>query len=78
MRLKLERGDAHCRPKFDRYGVFDEVIGNGVWTVSVDPLPRLGIKELPDQDDATVRHQVHRHFNTQAESVAFVRPLRRC
>jgi len=27
MRLKLERRDAHCRPKFDRYGVFDEVIG---------------------------------------------------
>jgi hypothetical protein len=27
MRLKLERGDAHCRPNFDRYGVFDKVIG---------------------------------------------------
>jgi hypothetical protein len=74
MRLKLERGDAHsARTTSNQYGIFDEVTGKCVGTVSVERVPRLGLKSYPTRSIRLFDSKYIGSFNTHTECVAFVK-----
>jgi hypothetical protein len=75
MRLKLERGDARSRRKSDGYGVFDEVTGKCVGTVSVERVRRHDHKSYPTRTIQLFDSKYIGSFNTHTECVAFVKGI---
>jgi len=73
MRLKLQRGDAHSTRTTSEYGVFDEVTGKCVGTVSFDKVPRRGHKSYPTRTIRLFNSKYVGIFNTHMECVAFVK-----
>jgi hypothetical protein len=71
MYLKLERVDAYYgRTTFDQYGVFDELIGKRVGTVSID---RYGGRRRLTRTVQLFDEKYRGTFETPAECVAFVK-----
>jgi hypothetical protein len=73
MRLTLERGDAHgTRRTSSEYGVFDEITGNCVGTLSIDRVLRAN-KLYPTRTIRLFDGKYIGSFDTHTECVAFVK-----
>ena len=71
MRLVLERVSA--RRTDNEYGIFDEVTGKCVGTVSIERAPRVGNIRYPTRVIRLFDSKYISSFNTHMECVAFVK-----